>query len=114
MFKVDAISETYELPLSDHEWTVFMLQGSDDINCLVDTMDSGALTPAQRDALIRRFNLWVAQNLDKFDVDFRTTDDTELCAIMTCKQFPDFRYHVYDEAFDRKLWEIIVQNADSK
>jgi hypothetical protein len=114
MFKVDAISEIYELPLSEHEWTVFMLQGSNDINCIVDTMDSGALTTAQRDALIRRFNLWVAQNLDKFDVDFKTTDDTELCAIMTCKQFPDFRYHVYDEAFDRKLWEIIVQNADSK
>lgn len=101
------VEEHFEFPETEQEWTVFVLQGGNAVERITDVMDSGGLNEFQRNTAIRTFNKWVIQNLDKFTTQFISEQE---CAVMRCKQFPGFQYHVYDQPADLELWEVI--NSD--
>ena len=114
MFKIRINKVVYELPITDCEWTCFVLDdGNNIVEYIIDAIDSD-LTDFYRWHAISNFNRWIIENFSRF------TFSTHNEFIDISHKALEMHYYVYKDpehdvsSNDNTIWEMVQKLNSTK
>lgn len=107
MTEIKILGEIFNLPDTEQEWLMCMLDGTirviDDVTSALDQQQLAKDEYEQvRSNVIIDFNKWLVRNMDKYEFHQNGND-----AFFICKVF-NTRYHIYKgTAHDQIVWDYL-------
>lgn len=105
MHNIETDYGEYEFPVTDEEWTMFLLERAPGyLDNFVEILDSD-INSSERSHLIKKFNDWILMAIDHFDFDCYLSDSI----IVSCDVL-NLTYHIYEnDAADAKLFRTVFE-----